>query len=213
MDQKDWLFDVEQLDGAAASVGFFTGQGEDTAPVIERGGKQVVPVPEGEWSNPVYGWLAECGAAFITVQRREDFPFYPVPELAIFAVDGAGGCFATAGGIGDLEEDCYPVVYVRDGCCCRVAPSLREFLRLICFCPGWRDHLGAFRQGTPAAAQDTHTDAHRAEAGRKAARILGLEENPDSLQILKGCLEQEAGVKLYPNKTAAAGKYRFFELI
>ena len=42
------------------------------------------------------------------------------------------------------------------------------------------------------------------EAGQQAARMLGLEENPDSIQILKECLEQGAGVTLYPSKAAAA---------
>lgn len=206
MEEKPWLIDLENW-GDAACVWYVAGKD-----AMAGAGRQIVPIPEAERSNLVYDYLSQCGVVFITSQSREDFPFYPVPQLAIFAVDGNGGCFAMAGGIGDLAEDCYPVVYVEDGTCYRLTPNLHEFLRLVCFWPDWWIAFNAFRQHMPAAVAENESATYRLEAGRQAAQLLGLTENPDSIQLLIECLTKGSDVTLYPSKKAAAVEYRFFEL-
>ena len=93
-----------------------------------------------------------------------------------------------------------------------VASGLREFLRLVCFCPGWRAALDALRRGESAQALAEPERGGRSRwAGRMAAERLGLTEEPHPLQRLEECVRQGAGVRLYASKAAAAAAYRLLE--
>jgi len=129
-----------------------------------------------------------CDLYFCKDQKPEEFPFYPVPVFAVFALDSKGNCFGTIGGIGDLEEDYYPVGMVdRHGQAWRLAANLREFLSMAIFYPDWRRCAD---QGETAPWQE------------ELAEALSLDRNTEALAFLADFLEGKAGFSLYPSKSA-----------
>jgi hypothetical protein len=150
------LIDIEEQSGA---VGVIMAGKE-----ILFAGLEVSHLPEREWDRPEIRRLRENGVEPCLRQARQDFPFYPVPRLEVFAVDGAGGCFALIGG---GEESC-PVGYLpAEGGCLRVADCLEEFLALAEKRPDWR------KTGTPAQVA-LYPDR---EAAARDFRFFPLPEN------------------------------------
>lgn len=95
--------------------------------------------------NPVYDrWGREYGIYFLFEDMQVEIPFYAVPWVDLFAVDGQGGFFGTVGRGTDLEGE-GPVCYFKEGKCRIIAESGPEF---IANAAEWRQRLRDYPQVT-----------------------------------------------------------------
>lgn len=135
---KKLLIDVEK-DNNVKGYEIISIDGYEIEYVIS--GKMIIAIPKNERDYKIYKLLEEnCDVIFCTTWKMDEFPFYPVPTLTIFAYDSKGNRFGTIGGIGDIESDDYPVGYIdQEGMYGKISSSLKEFLELITFYPYWRE--------------------------------------------------------------------------
>lgn len=180
-------------------------------------GKNIIPVPENERTFKIYKLLEEnCDVIFCTTQKLDDFQFYPVPTLCIFAIDNDGNCFGTIGGIGDMANDDHPVGYVnRNGMYGKISGSLKEFLELITFHPYWRDILRLEQMKTfydikviekKKKENDLQYFAHQCEI----SEILKLSKNPKSIELLISHIKSTSKFVVYGSKKEAQMRNKFW---
>lgn len=159
-------------------------------------GKMIVTVPEYERTNKIYKLLKEnCDLIFCTTENIDDFPFYPVPILTIFAVDSKGNCFGTIGGMGDIGSDGCPVGYIdQKGMHGKISGSIKEFLELVAFYPYWREIIKYEQMGAVYDIDDKEIKlAHQ----REIAETLILSKNPHSIELLISNIKSTPGFVVY----------------
>ncbi len=179
-------------------------------------GKTVRNTPLMERSTPVYQMLDQSfDISFCTNSVLTDFPFYPIPEFAIFAVDSCGGCMGTIGGCGDLEDDRYAVGYVDGSRGYKVAESLKDFLEMAIFYPCWRQVAHCIQENLPYSIvglleeyESTHPQT--AQDRKQLAKQLSLSHNPRSMDLLACCLKNPDDFLVYPSKQEAEAMNLFY---
>jgi len=168
--------------------------------------KEVIPVPLNERSNIIYKLLKEnCDVIFCTEQSSEEFKFVCLEQFAIFAVDSNGNSFGTIDGIGDLEDDTYSVGYVTaEGRCGKIATNLKEFLELVTFYPFWNEILEFERLGidypiSELESEKLSVNPQYFKNQKEIAKLLNLNKNLRSIELLKSNLKAEPRFVVYGN--------------
>jgi hypothetical protein len=215
MSQK-LLIDVEEKN-KARGYGFISENGERIEAI--SAGKIVIPVPENERDLKIYKLFAEnCDLVFCTVQTPDEFQFYPVPELSIFAVDHKGNCFGTIGGTGAVAGDDYPVGYVnRDGTYGEISDNLKEFLQLVTYYPYWREIIRYEQTEAPydisaMEMKQTENNSQYFKHQREIAETLKLSKNPKSIELLLTNIKSTPGFVIYGSKAEAQMTNVFWEI-
>jgi hypothetical protein len=181
-------------------------------------GKIVVNTSVPEWQHPVYQLLAKSfDIQFCTNRRSSEFVFYPVPQFAIFAVDSQNGCLGTIGGCGSLEDDRYPVGYVKEMTGYQVAKNLRRFFEMVTVCPCWREAIVAIRNRQPydfvqAKEQYEKDFPDFRDACRQLADFLSLRPSMHVAETLQTCVENTEALFVYPSREAASRIHTFQEI-
>jgi hypothetical protein len=167
-------------------------------------GKMFVPVSKSEYKNKIYKLLEEnCDLFFCTVEKIDDFPFYPVPMLAIFAFDSKGKYFGTIGGIGDIVSDDYPVGYInQEGMRGKISGSLKEFLELVTFYPYWRDIIKYEKSGVAYDIDDIKMKEAKDNSQyfayqNEISETLNLLKNLKSIELLISNIRSTPGFVVY----------------
>lgn len=136
MDEKIVLIDLEQQENAAA-IGLI---GRDL--ILRPAGKETIPLaPPG---TRLAASLAEAGLYPCDDRNLSDFPFYPVPSLALFGEDERGTVYGFVGGCSEESPIGYVTVKGETG---TAAGDILEFV-LMLETPGWQDRI--LSQKTPA---------------------------------------------------------------
>ena len=150
------LIDIERKNNSTA---YYISSEECKEIETIAAGKMIITIPENEHKNKIYKLLEEnCDLYFCTTDKMDDFLFYPVPMLAILAVDSNGFRFGTIGGMSDIESDDYPVGYInREGRNGKIASNLKEFLELVTFYPYWSDIIKYEQMGVSYDIGDMDT--------------------------------------------------------
>ena len=213
MDIPDRLIiDIETKKGA---FGFWV---NDKKVDLVSGGKEIIHVSKNEQNLRIYKLLAEqCDLIFCTNQEPDDFPFYPIPSFWIFAVDSKGNCFGTIGGWGNIADDEVPVGYVSyTGMYGKVANSLKDFLSLAVFYPGWRDIIRNEQTGISynidhIKIQKIESDPIYLEQQREIQELLKITKNSKSLELLISNIKSKNELMIYPTKEEAQKSNRFLD--
>ncbi len=90
-------------------------------------GTTVYTMPLRERGHAYDRWGKEYGIYFLFEDMEVEIPFYAVPRVDIFAVDGQGGFFGTVGQGTDPEGE-GPVCFFKEGKCRLIAESGPEFI-------------------------------------------------------------------------------------
>lgn len=94
------LIDVEKTNNLSAHY-IRSEDGKEIETIAS--GKMIIPITESEQKNKIYKLLEDnCDLIFCTSDKFNNFEFYPVPMLAIFAADSNGTHFGTISGMGEL---------------------------------------------------------------------------------------------------------------
>lgn len=212
---KQLIFDRE---GENDAIGYIVTSESGEQLKVMAAGKEMMPVPEREQTHRIYRLLEEnCDVIFCTTQNLEDFPFYPVPQFCIFAVDSKGNCFGTIGGCGNIAQDAFPVGYVdANGLYGKLAGNLKEFLELVTFYPYWQEimrceQLGiAYDIGAMKIGKAERTARYLAQQ-QEIAEIVGLSENPKSVALLQANMKSTHGFTVFASREEAAKTYTFVD--
>lgn len=183
---------------------------------VVSAGKNIMLIPENERNLKIYKLLEEnCDMIFCTIQKLEDFNFYPVPSFSIFAIDHEGNCFGTIGGRVNIEDNNCPVGYVNvDGTYGKVANSMKEFLELITFYPYWRDIIEYEKAENSYDINDISMrklkdDLQYLKYQSEIAETLKLSKNPRSIELLISNIKGESKFIVYDSKKEAGMKNKF----
>lgn len=159
---------------------------------------QVIPVPQSEQGLEIYSLLEKnCDLFFCKNKKVKEFLFSCKTHFFIFATNYKGGLYGTIGGIGDIQDDNYPIGYVsNDGRCGKIANNLREFLQLIVFYPFWLDLLNCpekERQQTAELLEKQRLESipNYLENQQKIANTFHIQKRKDTIEILFSNLKQE----------------------
>lgn len=211
---KRLIFDIEKYKGGIA---YISDSGEKVD--IVSGGKEIIPVPQNERDHKIYKLLAEhCDVISCTTQVLDDFLFYPIPHLSIFAIDSKDNCFGTIGGSGDIVNDNFPVGYVnRKGIYGKITNSLKEFLSLVSFYPYWWDIIQYEQMGI---SYDINTmDIGKVEnysqymaRQREIQEILNISKNPISIELLISNIKSTDDFMVYASKNEAKKSNTFLDI-
>ncbi|AEG60180.1 hypothetical protein Desru_1921 [Desulforamulus ruminis DSM 2154] len=213
---KKLVIDTEQKDGATAYC-VHTESGETIEVVLA--GKRIISVPVSEQADRIYRLLEEnCDLIFCTTQKPNDFPFYPIPQFFIFAVDSKENCFGTIGGMGDIADDDFPVGYVnRKGEFGIITTDFKEFLSLVTFYPCWRDIIRCERTGAIYNIEDmkmSKIENHSQYLARQSQIVetLKLSKNPKSLELLISNIKSPSDFMVYASKEEAEKVNTFLDI-
>jgi len=86
-------------------------------------------------------WKQEYGICFIFDDMQVEAPFYAVPRVDIFAIDGRGGYLGTVGQHTDLMAGDAPICYFIDWKCYLIAENGPDFVENVA---DWRCRLTDF---------------------------------------------------------------------
>lgn len=203
MENKIVYIDIEQLQreyGGVPGIGIIGGAGETQAPVCS--GKIIMSMPASDRREKAYQILAdEYDIRFIFDDEIPNLEFYPVPNLAVFAVDSMGGCFGSTNLAVDMAEKQAPIYYVnRELHCHRLASDMREFIQLIVFRTDWKKGLAdvGLSAVKPSSAGEDYL-----------IRALNLKRNNAGSYDVQ---ETEGDIRIYPSLEAARQVLAFFDL-
>lgn len=209
------LVDVEKTNGATA---YFVTSEDDKKIEVIKSGKMIVSIPENEHKNKIYKLLEEnCDLFFCTTDKIDDFTFYPVPLLAIFAVDSKGYCFGTIGGMSDIVSNDFPVGFInKEGKHGKIAGSFKEFLELVTFYPYWRDILEYEQMKLSYSISDIEMNQRKKhsqyfEYQREISEELKLVKNLKSIELLITNLKNSLDFMVYRSKDEAKKENVFLE--
>ncbi len=190
---------VGDIDGL---IGYISFEGKEYIDIRYK--KEVVPVPKRERHHVIYKLLEDnCDVIFCTDQKNDDFMFECREQFVIFAVDGGGNCFGTIGGMGDINDDNYPVGYVcHEGLSGRIANNFREFMELVNFYPFWYDILKFEKMGINYSISELENEriefnSKYLEQQEEIAKILNLNKNNDSIKLLISNLKDKPKFTVY----------------
>ncbi|MFT5872428.1 MAG: hypothetical protein ACI8WT_001359 [Clostridium sp.] len=210
------LVDVEKT-GDGATAYFVTSKDGKKIELI-KSGKMIIPISENEHKNKIYKLLEEnCDLFFCTTDKIDDFPFYPVPMLAIYAVDSKGNCFGTIGGMSDVVSNDFPVGCInKEGKHGKIAGSFKEFLELVTFYPYWRDIVEYEQMQLSYNISDLEMNqkkkhSHFFEYKCEISEELKLVKNPKSIELLITNLKSSPNFMIYRSKDEAKKENVFLE--
>lgn len=210
---KRLIIDIERYQGL---IGYASDSGEKFD--IVSAGKEIIPVPENERAHKIYKLLLEhCDVIFCTTQVLDDFPFYPVPQFSIFAVDSKDNYFGTIGGFGNIVDDDYPVGYVnRMGMYGKIANSLKEFLELVTFYPYWWDIIRCEQMGVSYDINamkigKIENNSQYFARQREIEETLKLSNNPKSMELLISNIKSTHEFMVYASKDEARKTNTFLD--
>lgn len=209
------LIDVEK-DNNVKGYEVISIEGKEVEYVIS--GKMIIDIPESERDYKIYKLLeVNCDVIFCTTCKMDDFPFYPVPTLTIFAYDSKGNRFGTIGGMGDIVSDDYPVGYInQEGKYGKISSSLKEFLELVTFYPYWNDII-KYEQVGVAYDIDNLEKEQREDVPqyfanqREIAETLKLSKNLQSIEFLISNIRSSPGFVIYSSMNEAKKSNIFLE--
>lgn len=211
------LIDVEKTNNVAGYP-IISKDGKEIQYVIS--GKLIVSVSENEHKNKIYNLLEEnCDLLFCTTEKIDDFPFYPVPMLAIFAVDSKGTHFGTIGDMGGLGSDNYPVGYInQEGVYGKISSSFKEFLELVNYFPYWRDIVEFEETGVAYNIADIEMKKRANNSQfyanqREIAETLELFKNPKSIELFIANIKSPPKLVVYSSINDAKNENTFVENI
>jgi hypothetical protein len=209
------LIDVEKTNSIS---GYYVRSEDGKEFEVVTSGKMIVPVSKNEYKNKIYKLLEEnCDLFFCTTEKVDDFPFYPVPMLAIFAVDSKGNYFGTIGGIGDIVSDDYPVGYInQEGVYGKISGSLKEFLELVTFYPYWSDIIKYEQMRVSYDIDDMKMKEAKDNSQyfayqNEIAETLKLLKNLKSIELLISNIRSSPGFVIYSSINDAKIKNAFLE--
>ena len=167
-------------------------------------GKMIAVVSKNDRNDKIYKLLQEnCDVISCTTSNMDDFPFYPVPSLTIFAHDSKGNRFGTIGGMCDLVSDDYPVGYINQhGMYGKISSSLKEFFELVIFYPYWGDIIKYEQMGLAYDIDNMEmkqwaNNSKYFENQSELSEILKLSKNPKSIELLISNMRSESGFVVY----------------
>lgn len=177
-------------------------------------GKSINSLTDRDSHQAVYKILAETfGIHFCQGNTVQDFHFYPIPLIEIFATDGQGGCFASVGGGGTLDDwDYFPIVYISPQQeITYLAKGMRSFFSLSIYFPYWKAYLAKPTADTLKQLEQAYQFLHPAlESHRKLmAMLLCLTKSEELLHNLR---IHSLPVTLYPSRQAAESQNYFLTL-
>lgn len=204
--QKQLMIDIEGKTGIPGYARYTDGKQVE----IVLAGKYLISISESEKQHRIYKLLKETFHLTVcSAQNLNDFNFYPIPLFAIFAVDHQKNCLGMMGGIGDIDQDDYPIGYIDcEGMCLKIANSLNEFLQLVIFYPFWQDIIQCDRMGLSydiKIMEEKYIElnsqylAHQSEA----AKILNVTKNSKSIELLLYNIKCKPELTIYPSKEEA----------
>lgn len=212
------LIDAEKTNNVAGYE-VMTIDGKEIPYIIS--GKMIVSVSDNERTHKIYKLLEEnCDVIFCTTCKMDDFPFYPVPTLTIFAYDSKGNCFGTIGGMSDIVSDDYPVGYInQEGMNGKISSNLKEFLELVTFYPYWSDIIKYEQMGVAYDIDDMDDmDTKQREDipqyfayQREIAETLKLSKNLQSIELLISNIRSSPGFVIYSSINEAKKTNIFLE--
>lgn len=181
-------------------------------------GKMIISITENEHKSKIYKLLEDnCDLSFCTTNKLRNFQFYPVPMLAIFAVDCNGTHFGTIGGIGGLGSDDCPVGCInKEGQHGKIAGSFKEFLELVVFYPYWRDIVEYEQMQLSYNISDIEMNQRKKhsqffEYQCEISEELKLVKNPKSIELLITNLKSSPDFIVYRSKDEAKKENVFLE--
>ena len=209
------LIDVEKTNNVAGYP-IISKDGKEIQYVIS--GKMIISVSENDHKNKIYNLLEEnCDLFFCTSEKMDDFLFYPVPMLAIFAVDSKGNRFGTIGYMGGFGSDNYPIGYInQEGVYGKISSSFKEFLELVTYFPYWRN-IVEYEQ-TEVAYNLADIEMKKREKNsqfyanqREISETLELSKNPKSIELLIANIKSPPDFVVYSSINQAKNENTFVE--
>ncbi|MBQ6933485.1 MAG: hypothetical protein IJN37_03755 [Clostridia bacterium] len=187
---KKILVDTESASSVVAVFGREDGEVIECVP----SGVEVINTRN---ENPVYDILErDFNVIFCRGCKREDFQFYTVPRLSVFATDSFENAIGTLWGAGDISDDDYPVAMVsleNNGYI--LANSLKDFLfKLVSENTDIREKYG-FSGFIPTE--------NKKDNGEYLAELFSLEPSKK---------EEEYEFEVFASKEEAEKKYEFFKV-
>lgn len=212
---KKLLIDVEKTNNLSA----YYIRSEDGKEIeMIASGKMIISITESEHKNKIYKLLEDnCDLIFCTTDKLNNFKFYPVPMMAIFAADSKGTYFGTIGGIGGLGSDDCPVGYInKEGKHGKIAGSFEEFLELVTFYPYWRDIVEYEQMQLSYSICDIEMrqktkHSQFFEYQCEISEELKLIKNPKSIELLITNLKSSPDFMVYVSKDEAKNENVFLE--
>ncbi|MGK0465100.1 hypothetical protein [Clostridium sp.] len=182
-------------------------------------GKMIIPVDGNEHKKKIYKLLEDnCDLIFCTTDKLRNFEFYPVPMLAIIAVDSNGTHFGTIGGTGALgsDDDCSVGYINKEGKHGKIAGCLKEFLELVTFYPYWRDIVEYEQMQLSYNISDIEMNQRNKhsqffEYQCEISEELKLIKNPKSIELLITNLKSSPDFMVYRSKDEAKKENVFLE--
>jgi len=162
----------------------------------------IVERPHSNQEKLVYS-LLEQYCDFIMCENEEDYLFYSKEKFNIFAKDKGGGVYGFIGGIGDIEDENFPIAYVSsEGQSGKIANNLKDLLSLIIFYPFWIDLLKQYNEDIQKiiklCIKERVVDMPNFyEIQQTIADNLGIKRQDCSIESLFNCLSEEPKFIVY----------------
>jgi hypothetical protein len=215
MVMKKKLVNVENRENGVP--GFYASHEGEAIELIPSG-KIVMAVPRNEQDHKIYKLLASyCDLYFFMTDQLENFHYYPVPMMALFAVDSAGNHYGTIGGMGDIIDDQYPVGFIsKDGQCVKIAESFKAFLELAVYYPDWREILDVVNKQKVYTVESLismqlNQTKEQIEIKDEITNTLNLTKRPKLIEALFENIKSAPMVVTYLSKEDAEKENVFIE--
>lgn len=205
--EKHIFLDIEEAENGCMSVLLQDQQ-------VVFAGKSINSLTDRDSHQSVYQIFAETfGIYFCQANTVQDFNFYPLPMVEIFATDGDGGCYASVGGGGSLDDgDEFPIVHISpQQKVISMGQGMRSFFSLCTYFPYWKAYLenptNDMLNHLEQAYQFLHPALERHR--RLLSGLFCLERSVESLQNL---CTNALPVTLYPSRQAAEKENAFLNV-
>ncbi len=184
-------------------------------PGIQAHDSEIIPsgkafncIPEDEESQAIYSLIkGHCDIIFITEPPRLKLDFYPVPIVWFFAYDSGGNYFGTLNGMGSVEDDEFPVVFVNSTTLAHgiIAESIKAFFSLANYYPFWREIINCEQKQTAYDMQEIEKRRERLDSERQKeiGEALRLSKDPNAIPLLIERIRLNPGFAVYESKLAA----------
>lgn len=190
------------------------------------GGMEIIPsgkafnyISEDEENQAIFRRIKEnCDISFLTEQKTRGFNFYPIPIVWFFAYDSCGNYFGTLNGIGDIEDNESPVVFINNinGTHGRITENMKEFFSLVNYYPYWRRIIECEQQGMPydlkVMEEQTREDRQYFESKKEIGETLSLSKDPDAIKLLIDRVHSDPGFVIYESKQEAEKDNEFITI-
>lgn len=173
-------------------------------------GKAFNYISEDEENHAIYRLIKEnCNISFLTEQKTKGLNFYPIPIVWFFAYDSCGNYFGTLNGIGDIEDDEFPVVFINNTNSAhgKIAENMKEFFSLANYYPFWRKVIEYEQQDIPYDLKEMEKEKWKEkqyiERQNEIEETLNLSKDPDAIRLLIERTHGNSGFVIYESKEKA----------